>query len=302
MTTPQVKNDKELGAKRNFFFKILGLTICSLTTLYLLYYYLIDARHVTTDNAYVGAEISQINAATSGIIKQIKVTDTNEVDAGDILVIIDDADAKLAAAIAKANLAKAESQLRQSKAIYKRRKALQKVESASEEEVTNAKNDFNAAEAAVEATRVAVNQAKLDLERTIIRAPISGIVARRQVQLGQRVQIGTSLMSITPKGEMHVDANFKEVQIKKIKVGQPVKITADKYGKGVVYHGKVVGFSGGTGSAFAIIPAQNATGNWIKVVQRVPVRIELSPEELRQNPLQVGLSMHVDINISEDQQ
>lgn len=161
------------------------------------------------------------------------------------------------------------------------------------------KNDFESAEALLDSAKITVEQAKLDFQRTTITAPISGIVARRQIQLGQRVQVGTNLMSITLKDQMHVDANFKEVQLKKVKVGQAVEVFSDKYGKSVIYHGKVAGFSGGTGSAFAVIPAQNATGNWIKVIQRVPVRIELSPEELRANPLQIGLSMHVDINVSE---
>lgn len=286
--------------KRKFFFKILAISVSSLIAIYLLYYSLISSNHVTTDNAYVGAEVAQINAATGGVIKKISATDTQEVEAGDILVIIDDADAKMAVAIAKANLSKAEAMMQQSRDTYKRRKALKEVDSASEEEVTNAKNDFSASEAAVEAAKVALEQAKLDFERTIIRAPISGIVARRQVQLGQRVQIGTNLMSITPRDEMHVDANFKEVQLKKIRIGQSVEIISDKYGDEIIYHGKVAGFSGGTGSAFAIIPAQNATGNWIKVVQRVPIRITLSPEELREHPLQIGLSTHVDINISKN--
>ena len=188
--------------------------------------------------------------------------------------------------------------MQQARATHKRRKALRAIDSASEEEVTNAKNELDAFEAEYEAVKASFEQAKLDFERTVIRAPISGVVARRQVQLGQRVQIGTALMSITPKDQMHIDANFKEVQLKKVKIGQLVEITSDKYGSNVIYHGKVVGFSGGTGSAFAVIPAQNATGNWIKVVQRVPVRIELMPEELKKHPLQLGLSMHVDIDVS----
>jgi membrane fusion protein (multidrug efflux system) len=124
------------------------------------------------------------------------------------------------------------------------------------------------------------------------------VIAKRQVQLGQRVQTGTILMSVVPTLNLHVDANFKEVQLKKVRIGQPVELIADFHGDSVVYHGKVVGIAGGTGSAFAVIPAQNATGNWIKVVQRLPVRIELKPEELKEHPLQVGLSMQVDIDIS----
>jgi len=106
-------------------------------------------------------------------------------------------------------------------------------------------------------------------------------------------------MSVVPIQSLHVNANFKEVQLKKVKVGQPVELTADFWGSSVVFHGKVVGIAGGTGAAFAVIPAQNATGNWIKVVQRLPVRIELNSAELREHPLQVGLSMQVDINISD---
>jgi membrane fusion protein (multidrug efflux system) len=291
--TPQTKEEK-----RKFFFKILAITTSSLIAIYLLYYYLVGSRHVKTDNAYVGAEIAQITAAVGGIIKQVNVTDTQVVSAGDILVIIDDSDAKLALAIAKANLAKAEAASNQAQSTYNRRKSLRKIDSISEEELTNAKNDFAAAKASLDAARNSFDQAKLDLERTVIHAPIAGTVARRQVQLGQRVQIGSPLMAITPKDKMHVDANFKEVQLKKVKVGQPVKVTSDLYGNDVIYHGKVAGFSGGTGSAFAVIPAQNATGNWIKVVQRVPVRIELLPEELAEHPLQVGLSMHVNIDVS----
>jgi membrane fusion protein (multidrug efflux system) len=295
MTTEKTKNGSE---KKKFFFKILGASATSLVTIYLTYYYFIGSNHITTDNAYVGAEVAQINAAVGGVVKEIKVTDTQEVKAGDVLAIIDDADVKLSIAIAKANLAKAEASLHQTQANYKRRKTLKEIDSASDEELINAKNDFENAQAAFESAKVSVEQAKLDFQRTTIHAPIDGVVARRQIQLGQRVQIGTNLMSITPKDQMHVDANFKEVQLEKVKVGQPVKIVSDKYGKKVIYHGKVAGFSGGTGSAFAVIPAQNATGNWIKVVQRVPVRIELSPEELNEHPLQIGLSMHVDINVS----
>jgi membrane fusion protein (multidrug efflux system) len=135
------------------------------------------------------------------------------------------------------------------------------------------------------------DQAKVNLERTVIRAPVDGVVVRRTVQVGQQVQAGGSLLSVVPLSQVHVDANFKEVQLDKVKIGQPVEVSADLYGSAVKYHGVVAGLSGGTGSAFATIPAQNATGNWIKVVQRVPVRIKLDPSELAERPLQVGLSM-----------
>ena len=136
-----------------------------------------------------------------------------------------------------------------------------------------------------------VDQALLDLERTIIRAPVDGVVTRKNIQIGQRVAPETVMMSVVPVSALYVDANFKESQLAKVKAGQTVTLTSDLYGDEVVYHGKVQGFSGGTGAAFALIPAQNATGNWIKVVQRLPVRITLDPKELAEHPLRVGLSM-----------
>ncbi len=288
--------------KKKKLFKILALISISAITLFGTYYFFIGSHHVKTDNAYVGAEIAQITPEISGTIKKINVTDTQPVKAGDILVIIDDTDAKLSLASAKANLTKVEAEIQQAKDIYKRRKALAELGSVSEEELINAKNNFESAQASLDAAKVLLDQAKLDLSRTTIYAPISGIIAKRQAQLGQRIQAGTPLMSITPKDQMHVNANFKEVQLRKVRIGQPVKITSDLYGDNVIYHGKVSGLSGGTGSAFSVIPAQNATGNWIKVVQRVPVRIDLISEELKEHPLQVGLSMHVDIDISKDPQ
>jgi membrane fusion protein, multidrug efflux system len=146
--------------------------------------------------------------------------------------------------------------------------------------------------------RAKVEQAKLDLSRTVIRAPIDGIVTRRNVQVGQRVAPGAQLMLIVPVNQLYVDANYKEGQLEKVKVGQPVTLTSDLYGGSVEYHGRVVGLSGGTGSSFALIPAQNATGNWIKVVQRLPVRVSLDPKELQAHPLRVGLSMDAEINTS----
>ena len=144
--------------------------------------------------------------------------------------------------------------------------------------------------------RARLAQARLDLERTVIRAPVDGVVAKRQVQLGQRVQPGMPLMAVVPVADIYVDANFKEVQLQKVRIGQPVTLHADLYGHGVPYRGTVAGFSGGSGSAFSAIPAQNATGNWIKVVQRLPVRVKLNAEDLRAHPLKVGLSMSAEID------
>jgi membrane fusion protein (multidrug efflux system) len=146
--------------------------------------------------------------------------------------------------------------------------------------------------------RARLNQARLNLERTIIRSPLDGVVAQRQVQIGQRVAPGEQLMVVVPIAAAYVDANFKEGQLGKVKTGQAVELTSDLYGSGTVYHGRVAGFAGGTGAAFALIPAQNATGNWIKVVQRLPVRVTLDTVELTKHPLRVGLSMEATIDIA----
>jgi membrane fusion protein (multidrug efflux system) len=148
--------------------------------------------------------------------------------------------------------------------------------------------------------RAKLRQAKLDLSRTIVRAPIDGIVSQRNVQIGQRLAPGTAAMAIVPVDKLYVDANYKEGQLQHVRVGQRATLTSDLHGGDVVYHGRVVGLAGGTGSSSALIPAQNATGNWIKVVQRLPVRIALDAKELRDHPLRVGLSMDAEIDISAD--
>ena len=140
-----------------------------------------------------------------------------------------------------------------------------------------------------------VREAYLALARTRLPAPVSGLVAKRSVQLGQRVGPGTTLMAIVPLEQLWVDANFKEAQLQHVRIGQKVKLAADLYGSGVEYDGKVVGLDAGTGSAFSLLPAQNASGNWIKVVQRIPVRIALDREQLAKHPLRIGLSMAVTV-------
>ena len=147
------------------------------------------------------------------------------------------------------------------------------------------------------AAEAAVRDAALALRRTRITAPVAGVVARRSVQVGQRVAAGTPLMAAVPLDDVWIDANFKEVQLEDMRVGQPVEVRADVYGRSVRYHGKLVGLSAGSGSAFALLPAQNASGNWIKIVQRVPVRIALDPKELKAHPLRVGLSTSVTVDV-----
>jgi membrane fusion protein, multidrug efflux system len=145
-----------------------------------------------------------------------------------------------------------------------------------------------------------VKDAYLAVQRTSMRAPITGHVAKRVVQVGQRVQPGGSLLAIVPLDDLWIDANFKEVQLRRMRIGQPARVTADLYGRNVEFDGEVAGLGIGTGSAFALLPAQNASGNWIKVVQRVPVRIKLNPAQLAEYPLRIGLSMRVNVDLRQD--
>lgn len=200
--------------------------------------------------------------------------------------------AQSALANAQAGLALAEAGLAQTKSSQK---AAQSNLAANEALIQGSNEDSTPDVLVAEAK---LRQALLDLERTSIKAPFDGVISRRSIQVGQRVAPGTVLMMVVPVNQLYVDANFKESQLQHVRVGQKAELTSDLYGKSVVYHGTVVGFSGGTGSAFALIPAQNATGNWIKVVQRLPVRIQLDPKELAEHPLRVGLSMEADIHFN----
>ncbi len=345
---------------------VVGLTAVAVAA----YWSLVASHFVSTDNAYTAVEVAQITPAVGGIVTEVKARDTQAVKKGDVLIVIDPTDARLAAAQASAELDRAirrvksyvandsslvaqisareadekraaaqfgaaQADFERAKLDLSRRQALVASGSVSGDELTRAQNAFAGAEANLAATKAAaaqasanlrsaiaskdanaalisdttpdtnpevlaararLDQAKVDLERTVIRAPLDGIVAKRQVQLGQRVQAGMPLMAVVPVAEMYVDANFKEVQLTQVLVGQPVKLHADLYGKNVTYSGVVEGFAGGSGSAFSAIPAQNATGNWIKVVQRLPVRVKLDPAELQANPLKVGLSMSAEID------
>ena len=273
-------------AKRKKAFLILAAVVVICAISFGLYWAVYGSRYVSTDNAYTATEIAQVTPEIDGPIREVRVVDTNAVKAGDVLIEIDPRDMQVAYDKARANYDRA-------KIDFDRRKALSASGSVSADELTRSENDLALANASY-------REATLNLERTVIKSPIDGVVAKRQVQLGQRVRAGTPLMIVVPLHKLHVDANFKESELEKIKLGQPVRLISDLYGSRVVYHGVVDGFSGGTGAAFATIPAQNATGNWIKVVQRVPVRIQLNPQELVANPLSVGVSMRVRVDTRGD--
>ena len=340
-------------ARRGPLFAVLGGAVAVVALAVGAWMLIEGGKHVKTDNAYVDAATAQVTPLTAAAVTAVPVINTQVVKVGEPLVVLDDADARLALARAEADLAQTEhrvvgyhanddalsaeiasraaqvqsarSNLERAHTDYDRRKGLDANGAISGEELTQSRNALDTAQAAVAAAvaqekaaegqravnsalisgagenpevaaaRIRVDQARLDLARTVIRAPIEGVVAKNDVQIGQRVQVGQPLMSIVPVGEAYVNANFKEQQLRKVRVGQPVVLTSDLYGGGVKYHGSVVGVSGGTGSAFAVIPAQNATGNWIKVVQRLPVRIAIDPRELKANPLRVGMSMNAQI-------
>ncbi len=352
------------------------VTIASLVVLaglgWAAYDAIVASHYENTDNAYVQGNVIQITPQVSGNVMTIMVDDTDFVKAGQPLVKLDPADAKLALDQAEANLAQT---VRQVRTLYannsaleaqvalrsadvartqtdiaraqaevdranddlRRRQALTGNGAVSKEELShtqtqlaNAKSGLSTVQASIAAAQAGVTAAREQLasnqamtdgtsvdqhpsvlaaaarvreaylasQRGAVVAPVDGYVAKRTVQLGQRISAGTPMMSIIPLSQVWVDANFKEVQLRNIRIGQSVKLTADLYGKKLEYTGTVAGLGVGTGAAFALLPAQNATGNWIKVVQRVPVRIALDPQQLVANPLRVGLSMDATIDVT----
>ncbi|MBH2018345.1 MAG: efflux RND transporter periplasmic adaptor subunit [Burkholderiales bacterium] len=322
------------------------------------YEYLVASHYESTDNAYVQGNVIQITPQIGGTVMALMADDTDFVKAGQTLVQLDPADARVALDQAEAALAQA---VRQARTLYanngslaaqialhdadvskansdiaraaddlNRRQSLTGNGAVSREELSHAQTQLDNAKSALAAARAGVVAAREQLssnqaltegtsieqhpsvqvaaarvreaflasQRTALVAPVDGYVAKRTVQLGQRVAAGTPLMSVIPLNQVWVDANFKEVQLRHIRIGQPVTLVADLYGKKVDYKGTVAGLGVGTGAAFSLLPAQNATGNWIKVVQRVPVRIALDPTQLGEHPLRVGLSMDAEVDVS----
>jgi len=300
-----------------------------------------------TEDAYVSGNQVMVSAQVAGNISKINVDNMDPVQAGDVLLELDDTNAKLSFEQAKSNLANAVRQvsqlnytvkqlksavraneitLAQAQGNLNRRVQLVKDGAIDKESFQHAKEAVELAKAnlttsqnqlsanqallldgplseqpQIQSAVSNLKQAWLNLERTKIRSPIKGYVARRNAQVGQAVSVGGALMAVVTTEQMWLDANFKETQLTHMRIGQPVEIHFDLYGKDKTFNGKVVGIEMGTGSAFSLLPTQNATGNWIKVVQRVPVRIQLDPQQLAENPLRIGLSATVKVNVTDSQ-
>lgn len=356
--------------KRKRLFAIFAAALLVIGVGVALWWFVTQRGRVETDNAYVGADSAQITALVSGPVAEVRVGGTQTVRKGDVLVVLDDSDARIDVATAEAalrqaqqryqqatanvgaaaakvtardadiaqaqaRLAEANAGLERARIDLSRREALVASGAVSGEELSSARAAYATAKAArdlasagiataratqvsagndvaasaalvrgttidtapdVAAARARLEKARLDLARTVIRASVGGIVANKQVQVGQRINAGTPIMTVVPIETAYVDANFKESQFRRLRIGQPVELKSDFYGGDVVYRGRITGLAGGTGAAFALIPAQNATGNWVKVVQRLPVRIALDPAQVKEHPLRVGLSMSVTVD------
>ncbi len=341
--TQTSSNNKSQQRKKGLSIFILLLLLISIGSA--AYWYFFIKGFEETEDAYVSGNQVMVSAQVAGNISKINVDNMDPVQAGDVLLELDDTNAKLSFEQAKSNLANAVRQvsqlnytvkqlksavraneitLAQAQGNLNRRVQLVKDGAIDKESFQHAKEAVELAKAnlttsqnqlganqallldgplseqpQIQSAVSNLKQAWLNLERTKIRSPIKGYVARRNAQVGQAVSVGGALMAVVTTDQMWLDANFKETQLTHMRIGQPVEIHFDLYGKDKTFNGKVVGIEMGTGSAFSLLPAQNATGNWIKVVQRVPVRIQLDPQQLAENPLRIGLSATVKVNVSD---
>ena len=326
-------------------FTILALIVIAAGLGWAAYDFLFAHGVETTDDAYVSGDVVQITSEQAGTVIGLHVDDTQAVAAGEPVIDLDPADAKIAMDAAEAGLAQAvrnvkatlaeadqlraqiamrEADLKRADDDARRRGALIASGAVSREDFAHAQDSSAAQTASLLAARAELEQtlvkigatpiashpdvlaaasklrsAALALRRTTIVAPSDGEIARRSVQVGQRVDTNTPLMAVVPLSDVWIDANFKEAQLRNMRVGQKVKITTDLYGGAVTYDGTVAGVAAGSGNAFALLPPQNATGNWIKIVQRVPVRILIDPGELKANPLRIGLSTAVSVDVGD---
>ena len=343
--TQNSSNNKSQQRKKGLSIFILLLLLIAIGSA--AYWFFFIKGFEETEDAYVSGNQVMVSAQVAGNISKINVDNMDPVQAGDVLLELDDTNTKLSFEQAKSNLANAVRQISQLNYTVKQ---LKSAVQASEITLAQAqgnlnrrvqlvkdgaidKESFQHAKEAVELAKANLTtsqnqleanqallldgplseqpqiqsavsnlkQAWLNLERTKIRSPIKGYVARRNAQVGQAVSVGGALMAVVTTDQMWLDANFKETQLTHMRIGQPAEIHFDLYGKDKTFDGKVVGIEMGTGSAFSLLPAQNATGNWIKVVQRVPVRIQLDPQQLAENPLRIGLSATVKVNVTDSQ-
>ena len=343
--TQNSSNNKSQQRKKGLSIFILLLILISIGSA--AYWYFFIKGFEETEDAYVSGNQVMVSSQVAGNISKINVDNMDPVQAGDVLLELDDTNAKLSFEQAKSNLANAVRQvsqlnytvkqlksavraneitLAQAQGNLNRRVQLVKDGAIDKESFQHAKEAVELAKAnlttsqnQLEANQALLldgplseqpqiqnavsnlKQAWLNLERTKIRSPIKGYVARRNAQVGQAVSVGGALMAVVTTDQMWLDANFKETQLTHMRIGQPVEIHFDLYGKDKTFNGKVIGIEMGTGSAFSLLPTQNATGNWIKVVQRVPVRIQLDPQQLAENPLRIGLSATVKVNVTDSQ-
>ena len=341
--TPTSSNNKSQQRKKGLSIFILLLLLIAIGSA--AYWFFFIKGFEETEDAYVSGNQVMVSAQVAGNISKINVDNMDPVQAGDVLLELDDTNAKLSFEQAKSNLANAVRQvsqlnytvkqlksavraneitLAQAQGNLNRRVQLVKDGAIDKESFQHAKEAVELAKAnlttsqnqlganqallldgplseqpQIQSAVSNLKQAWLNLERTKIRSPIKGYVARRNAQVGQAVSVGGALMAVVTTDQMWLDANFKETQLTHMRIGQPVEIHFDLYGKDKTFNGKVVGIEMGTGSAFSLLPTQNATGNWIKVVQRVPVRIQLDPQQLAENPLRIGLSATVKVNVSD---
>jgi len=320
-------------------FVVAGVLAAAYWFLYARHYEETDDAYVAGDLVNVSSQVSgtvvSIGADETDLVQMgqelIKLDDT------DARVALKEAEDQLAKVVRQvrtvftsrdeliAVLAQRRADLSRAQSDLDRRKSLGKSGAVSAEEISHAQETVNAAQQAliaaeknlaggtallgrtgvsdnpdVQAAATAVERAWLTLRRTSIHAPVSGYIARRAAQLGERTAPGNPLLSIVPLERLRVEANFKEVQLDRMRIGQPVRVIADLYGGRVEYKGRVAGLGLGTGAAFALLPAQNATGNWIKVVQRVPVRVALDPHDLAAHPLRIGLSTRARVDVRDD--
>ncbi len=343
-TTDKVAASTPRKSSRGLLLRLLGVVVVVAAIGWGFWYFLDGRWYASTDDAYVGGNVVQITPQIAGTVISIGADDGDLVKKGDVLVKLDQANADVALAEAKANLANTVRKVRglysnvsgaralvaarkvavaRARADYRRRVALAKSGAISAEELAHAADTLATAESAlttgqqqletgkvlvddtvvashpdVQAAAARLRAAYLNDIRTTLLAPVSGYVAMRSVQLGQSVTPGSALMAVVPLQQVWVDANFKETQLTHMRIGQPVQIDSDVYGSAVTYKGEIASLGVGTGSAFSLLPAQNATGNWIKIVQRIPVRVVFTdPAQLQKHPLRIGMSLNVEVNL-----